>query len=107
MKQLYFFDDDLDYVLGGTGKGFVSKTLKCQDSIFYYYDSFVTHRVCKNTHSIEYMNIYTGMYAKERDGIKFYPTKELWEKAKSEYFTKLLSDNEAEKQKILKSMEGV
>ena len=105
MKQLYFFDDGLDYVLGGDGKGFVSETLKCQDSNFYYYDSFVTHRVCKKTHSIEFMNIYTGMYATERDGRKFYPTKELWEKAKSDYFAKLLSDNGADRQKILKSME--
>ncbi len=105
MKQLYFFDDDLDYVLGGAGKGFIIEALKSEDSNFYYYDSFITHRVCKNTHNIEFMNIYTGIYVKEQDSRTFYPTKELWEKAKSDYFAKLLSNNEADKQKILKSME--
>lgn len=62
--------------------------------------------MCKKTYIDEYKSLYTGNFSKDEDQKIFYPTKELWEKAKSEYFEKLLSQNEADKQKILKSMKG-
>ena len=105
MRQLYFFDADLDYVLrsDGCGEGFRTYPLESEDNDYFYYGK--KNRVHKNTHKIEFKNIFTREYEPDRCDIKFYPTKELWEKAKSEYFAKLLSDNETEKQKILKSME--
>jgi hypothetical protein len=104
MKHLYFYDESLDFLLGEYCEGFISYPLESEDNDFYYYVRITTHRVCKKTHNVEYINIFTGTYQPDRNSPKFFPTKDLWEKAKSEYFAKLLSDNEADKQKILQSM---
>jgi len=101
MKQLYFFDDDLNYVVSfdGYGLGFRAFSIESEDDKYFYFDR--TCRVCKKTHKVEYKSNITRDYKPSRDSLKFYPTKELWEKAKSDYFAKLLSDNEADRQKIL------
>lgn len=108
MKQLYFFHSALDYVLygNGYGHGFVFYDITSEDNNYFYFNTpHSCKRVCKITSNIECLNSYTGIYESDRHSIKPYRTKELWEKAKSDYFTKLLSDNEADRQKILKSME--
>lgn len=107
MKQLYYFDSNLDYILSKTqlGHGFGIQDVKKEDNDYFYYDGhYSEHRVCKKTYKEQYVNFYTGSFTDDEDRKTFYPTRELWEKAKSEYFAKLLNDNEADKQKILKSM---
>lgn len=106
MNKLYFFDDGLDYVMSsdGYGQGFKTFLIESEDDNYFYFDR--TNRVCKKTHKIQWKSIITKDYNDCRDNLKLYPTKELWEKAKSDYFAKLLSDNEADRQKILKSMEA-
>lgn len=107
MSKLYFFDSSLDYVLSGIsyGRGFKTCDVVKEDSDYFYYNNFHSeNRLCKKTYIEECKNFYTGLFEKEQDVKTFYLTKELWEKAKSEYFAKILSDSEEDKQKILKSM---
>ncbi len=105
MKQLYFFSTVLNSLDSNIyGRGFMACSMESEDDNYFYFDK--TNRVCKKTHKVEYKSMFTNEYGTSHCERKFYPTKELWEKAKSDYFAKLLSDNEADKQKILKSMEG-
>ena len=104
MKQLYFFSSVSNRLDSDVyGSGFITYLMESEDNNYFYFDR--TNRVCKKTHKIEYKSMFTGEYGVSHCERKFYPTKELWEKAKSDYFAKLLSDNEADRLKILKSME--